>query len=370
MSDELTIQGTLAETTVPDLCRSIIRSGDSAIVTLEAIGRHDNLYFQDGRIIYAATSESDLGLAEVLLRNGELSIDQYQRALESQRASRMIGSVLVELGFLKPDELVRAIDRQVSQIVIHALASRSGSYTIEFTSTFDRDIPRLAIQTDRLILDGVAGIESWALISRGVGQMHRVLRHAAGSETRLYHLDLAEEESYVYSLLSDPQTVSAVCERSYLSNFATCRILWAFLAVNLIEDEEGEITGARRSAAESEMELESRVERYNSAFQSIFGLVFQEIGDHIYDFVDRVVLHLSPETLPYLSGVNLMNEGRVDYDQLFNNLISSGSTERSAVVDSILSELLYGWIFETRSEFGTRLEPKVSKIVEGLKRTL
>ena len=46
MSDDgLSIQGTLAETTVPDLFRSLLRSSETGIVSLEAIGRNDVIYF-------------------------------------------------------------------------------------------------------------------------------------------------------------------------------------------------------------------------------------------------------------------------------------------------------------------------------------
>jgi len=63
MSDDLSIQGTLAETTVPDLFRSIIRSSETAIVSLDAIGRNDTIYFNEGRIIYASSTDPDVGLA-------------------------------------------------------------------------------------------------------------------------------------------------------------------------------------------------------------------------------------------------------------------------------------------------------------------
>src|SRR4029078_10509169 len=109
-------------------------------------------------------------------------------------------------------------------------------------------------------------------------------------------------------------------------------------------------------------------ERYNSIFQKIFGMVFQKIGDHVYDFVDRVVLHLSPETLPYLSGMTLVNEARLDFDQLLNNLIASGSAHQASVVQNVLNELLYGWIFVFKSEFGEAMEGEVVRLVEGLKR--
>ncbi|HEY0592759.1 MAG TPA: DUF4388 domain-containing protein [Thermoanaerobaculia bacterium] len=367
MSDELTIQGTLAEATVPDLCRSLIRSGETAIVSLEGVGRHDSIYFREGRIVYAASSDPDLGLAEVLLRRGEIGVQDYRRALESMSGSQHIGSVLVALKFLKANELMRAVEKQVCDIVTNALSFRTGSYVIEFTGDFDRDIPILSIQTDRILMDGIERIEYWSLISRGVGDMTRLLRKEPTADSRVYHLELSDEEEFVLELLAEPQSLGAICARSYLSNFRTCRTIWALLAANLVEDEQGEQHAARRTEVRSEMELESRVEQYNAAFQAIFAAVFQKLGDSAYDFIDRVVAHLSPETLPFLSGINLSNEGRVDFDQLLNNLIASGAGDRGVVVDNVLNELLYGWIFETRSAFDTEFEHEVNAIVARLK---
>ena len=79
------------------------------------------------------------------------------------------------------------------------------------------------------------------------------------------------------------------------------------------------------------------------------------------------MLHLSPEVLPYLSGVNLLNEGRVDFDQFLNNLISSGSADRVHIVNDVLNELLYGWIFEIRTEFGAATEKEVIGMIDDLR---
>src|SRR6185503_15863337 len=106
------------------------------------------------------------------------------------------------------------------------------------------------------------------------------------------------------SLLSDPQTIEELLSRAYLSRFQTCRTIWGLLAVNLIQDAEIEAVDEKRATVEGEYELEALVERYNNVYQEIFGVVFQKIGDHIYDFMDRVVLHLSPDMLPYLSGMS------------------------------------------------------------------
>jgi len=366
--DDLSIQGTLAETTVPDLFRSLVRSGETAVVSLDAIGRNDVIYFQEGRIIYASSTDPDMGLGEVLLRSGQIDLHQYNTAMDRIVVARRIGTTLVELGYLQPDELIRAVEQQASAIVLNAMAYRTGSYTIEFSSHLPDGILSLPLATERLILDGVRHIEYWSLILRGIGRLDRMIEAAPGAEMKSYSLELTDDESHILSYFSEPQTVESVCARSYLSNFITCRTLWGLLTVNLLRDAESSTMDEKRAAELNEYELEGLVEKYNSLFQSIFGLVFQKIGDHVYDFTDRVVTHLSPETMPYLSGMNMVNEARIDVDQLLNNLIASGSADQSAVVQNVLNELLYGWIIEVKREFGSDLEAEVVRMAQSVKR--
>jgi hypothetical protein len=360
--DDLSIQGTLAETTVPDLFRSLLRSSETGIVSLEAIGRNDVIYFNEGKIIFASSSDPDMGLGEVLLRGGELTLHQYNQAMDRLVVARRIGALLCELGYLQPDELLGAVERQASAIVLNAMHYRTGSYTVEFTSEFPPEIIALPLNTERLVLDGVQSIEYWSLITRGLGRLDRLLQQVSGADMRTYALELTDEESHVLSLLTEPGTIEDICSRSYLSNFVTCRTVWALLTVNLIAETEGDTISEQRAAAEAEYELEDVVERYNRMYEAIFAVVFQRIGDHIYDFMDRVVVHLSAETMPYLAGMNLVNDARLDFDQLLNNVIASGSRDHHAVIHKILNELLHSWIYEIKSEFGPEMEAEVLKL--------
>lgn len=369
MSDDLSIQGTLAETTVPDLFRSLVRSSETAMVTLEGGVRRDVIYVVEGKVVFASSTDPDMGLGEVLLSGGELNLEQYTAAMDRLLIPRRMGPLLCELGYIKPEELIRSAERQVTAIVLNSMKYRTGNYTIEFTAEFPDEILTLPLNTERLILDGVGAIEFWSLVTRGIGRFNRVLEQVKSADARSYALELTEEEGHVLNLFSEPATVESICMLSYLSNYATCRMIWALMSVNLLQDAESSEVTEKKAAVVSEYELEDLVERYNGAYQAIFGVVFQKIGDHVYDFMDRVVLHLSPETLPYLSGMTFINEGRLDFDQLFNNLIRSGTENHAPIVQNVLNELLYGWILEVKSEFGgTSLEKDVVTLVNKLKR--
>jgi hypothetical protein len=66
--------------------------------------------------------------------------------------------------------------------------------------------------------------------------------------------------------------------------------------------------------------------------------------------------------------MNMVNEARIDFDQLLNNLIASGSADQGSVVQNVLNELLYGWIVEIKTEFGAAVEGEVVKMAEAVKR--
>ncbi len=366
MPEELSIRGDLAETTVPDLVRSIVHGADTAIMTLENADSDATICFQDGRVVFASSSDRDLGLAELLLHDGDLDMQKYDIVSERMIVSEMMGAVLCELGYLDPDALVRVLDRQATAIFHQACGYRRGTYTIEFVETLPASIPILPLVTDHLLLDGIRAVAHWSTIRRGVGRPERLLQQTETASIRSYQLELNPDEMQVLELLAEPQSVAVICSRSYLSNFESCRILWAFLAVGLIADARS-TSDARREAEETEYELEGRVEIYNTLFQTIFGLVFQKIGDHVYDFMDRVVLHLAPATLPYLSGMSFVNEGRLDFDQLITNIIASGTSDHRTMVETVLNELLYGWIVEIKQEFGPEMEAEIVRLTDSVR---
>ncbi|HEV7764154.1 MAG TPA: hypothetical protein VGQ76_04055, partial [Thermoanaerobaculia bacterium] len=283
---------------------------------------------------------------------------------------RRIGALLCDLGYLKPDELTRAAEQQANAIVLDAMTYRNGAYTIEFTNEFPEGIVTLLLSTERLILNGVRSIEYWSLILRGVGRIERVLQQVEHADTRTFQIELTDDETHILGLFADAQSIEQVCARTYLSNFEAFRTIWGLLSVNLVQDAELSAVDEKRAAEESEYELEALVERYNRIYQRIFTVVFQKIGDHVYDFVEyRVVRHLSPENMPYLSGMSFVNEARLDFDQLLNNLFASGSSNHAPVVQSVCNELLYGWVVEVKTEFaGQPIEAEVVQLADSLRR--
>lgn len=370
MSEELTIQGSLSETTVPDLFRTVIRSRETAVVSIASESRQDSYYFLEGRLAYASSSSRDLGLADVLLTAGEISLAQYEAAVARAGVSRRIEDVLVETGAVGREDLPRALELQINRIVNDAISLGAGEYSIEFISEFPAELSAVSIDSDKLVLAAIGAVDRWSLVERGIGTLERVVRQVAGADAKVFALELSEGESHVFGLLSEPLSIAAACERSYLPNFVVCRTIWALLVAGMVDDvrESTDESGwERREHIATEYELEGEVERYNTVFQDLFATVFQRIGDYAYDFVDRVVTRVSAQNLRYLSGMSMVNEGRIDIDQLLTNLGPASAHDKRQIVQDVMNELFYGWVLEIRTEFGDHFDAVITAAQEKIR---
>jgi len=373
MSEELTIQGSLSDTTVPDLFRTVIRSRETAVVSIANESRQDSYYFLEGRLGFASSNSRDFGLADVLLTAGEISLAQYESAISKAGVARRIEEVLLETGAIAREDLPRALELQITRIVNDAISLDSGEYTIEFISSFPPELTAVTIESDKLILAAIGSVDRWSIVERGIGSVERVVRQVPGADARAFALELSEGEGQILGLLSEPLSVATACERSYLPNFVVCRTIWALLVAGMIEDVReatDEAGSERRELIATEYELEGEVERYNTVFQRFFSVVFQKIGDYAYDFVDRVVTRVSPQNVKYLVGISMVNEGRIDIDQLLTNLGPANAHDKRQIVQDLMNEMLYGWALEIRTEFGPQFDAEIAAAQEKIRGTV
>src|SRR5512143_29835 len=105
-SDELTIRGEIENTSVPELVRSILASGEAGVLTFRNSEFTKSLYVQGGRVLFAASTDPDERLGESLLLRGKITARQYLEASKLIRPGRRLGAILVEMMALDPEDLI------------------------------------------------------------------------------------------------------------------------------------------------------------------------------------------------------------------------------------------------------------------------
>jgi hypothetical protein len=195
------------------------------------------LYFKNGRIVFAASSDPNDRLGEMLLRQGKISLDQLEEALRRRPSGKRLGTLLVEVGSLTPDGLVAAVLEQVRTIALDVLAWSDGAYRFKPGDLPTEEVVTLDMHTGALLLEAVRRIRSFARMRQSVGGPRTVYGLTAHGSAAVERLELSECERLVLERLeAGPLTVDALCRELLCSNFEIHQALWSFKVLGVIAE--------------------------------------------------------------------------------------------------------------------------------------
>ena len=108
----------LTEEDAAMLIARLYREGFTGKVTILRAEAKKALYFEDGRPVFATSNLPHDRMGDLLYREGKITRDQQQRARDLVvESGRRMGEILVEMGFLKPRELLPAVRHHIEDIL-------------------------------------------------------------------------------------------------------------------------------------------------------------------------------------------------------------------------------------------------------------
>jgi len=370
--DSLVIRGEIETTSVPELLRSILGSGETGVLTVRLGEGVKSIFILNGRVAFAASNNVDERMGEVLLMRGKITVRNFVEASKRIRPGLRLGSILVELGALEPEELMPAVELHVKSILMDLFTWTRGEYTFVIKELDERDrVATLNMTTENLILEGIRNTHSWQQVIRALGDVESVFTPTGSNESH-YRIDLTEDEQEVLAHVTGRATVEQICDVSYTSSFETCRILWALLVLGLIRrGQAGERAalgeGARQK--ERELDLEGIVEKFNQMFNRIYGFLRGRMGEGVDRFMDGCLEEVSRQYGALFDGVDLKQYGRADFEQMLANVADLPAEQRKSVMVSALNELVYVIQLAVRTQLGAQEEAVVSGIIkDGLRK--
>jgi hypothetical protein len=368
----LILRGRIEETSVPELLRSVLGSGETGVLTFRRGDVTKSVFLHMGHVTYARSSNPDERLGEDLLLQGKITLRQYLEASKLIAPGRRLGTILVELGALESEDLPAAVEHHVREILLDVFAWNTGEYELVMTEPGDDDAVVLNFSTEALILEGIRRVKGWSRISRGIGGDIESVPVPTGNTEPLLRLELSEEEQEVLSQVNGRATVEQICQVSYLSNLETCRVLWALMILGVVrKGQPGEAAARAEKAAEreEELDLEGLVETFNQMLGRIYTFLQGRLGDQVDAFMDEALHRVVGQYGALFYGVDLKQYGRADYDQLLANVADQPPTKRRSLMLAGLNELVASIQLGVKQHHGPQEEAVVSGIIkEGYRR--
>ncbi len=364
--EELTIRGDIETSSIPELLRSLLSSGETGILKVRNGDSTKTISIDRGRIVYAASNNVDERLGESLLGRGKLTVRQFLEASRLIRPDTRLGAILIELSALGPDELMPAVEHQVREILMELFTWTRGDYELVIRDLDPQGIVVLNMSTENLILEGIRRSKAWSQVTRAIGEIGTVFVPTGNTEV-LYKLDLTSEEQEILDHVNGRSTVEHICDVSYLSNFETCRILWALQVLGVIRKglaDDAAALGEGDAERERELDLEEIVETFNQMFSRIYHFLKGRLGDRADSFVDLCLEDVSRQYGTLFAGVDLKHYGRADYEQMLANVADLPAEQRKSVMVAALNELVFVIQLSVRTRHGAQEEAVVSGIIK------
>jgi hypothetical protein len=361
------LRGEIDETSVPELLKSVLGSGETGVLTFRKGHVTKSVHLHMGRVVYARSSDPDERLGEDLLLRGKITIRQYLDASRLVAPGRRLGTILVELGAIEPEDLMGAIEHHVKEILLDVFTWTHGEYELVMTEPGREDVVTLNLSTEGLILEGIRRTKAWSRIFRGIGGDPESIPAPTGRSDVLLRLDLSEEEQELLAHVSGRATIEQICQSSYLSNLETCRVLWALMVLGVVRrGAPGEAAAREEGIArrEEELDLESIVERFNQMLNRIYQFLHGRLGDEADVFMDEALQRIAGQYELLFYGVDLKQYGRADYDQLLANVADLPPDERRRLMLAGLNELVASIQLGVRQRLGSQEIAVVSGIIK------
>jgi hypothetical protein len=243
------VSGRLEGIRIPDLLWALCRKSKTGTLTVSRWPFRKTLYFEEGRIVFAASTDPEDRLGEMFLRQGRIRLDHLEAALAQLHTGKRIGTLLVEAGSLTAEELVEGVLEQVQSVVLDTFTWQEGEYRFEEGPLPTDEVITLRMKTSQLLLRGIHRIRSFGAIRTSVGPPRTTYALADGWRDTIEALDLHDgEELLIGRLERGAETVENLCREVFLSNFEIYQTLWGFKVLGIIEEREA---GIRKSVEAS-----------------------------------------------------------------------------------------------------------------------
>jgi len=148
------LSGNIQDTPLSDILEAFRRRKATGTLIMHRGATAKSIFFKDGQIIFATSTEIRDRLGEVLVRAGMISRVSLSIALKQfEKGARLkkLGAILVENGLIPPKDLFSGLKLQVKDIIYSLFLWHDGQY--RFEEKLPSDVIPLQINFQELVAE-------------------------------------------------------------------------------------------------------------------------------------------------------------------------------------------------------------------------
>ena len=347
-------KGQLADLPLPDILQQLKISRGTGLLTLIAGGARKAFYVSNGKVVFASSNLPNDRLGEILLREGKITVEDYEASIKAISKGKRQGKVLVEMGALSPKDLWEGVQFQVREIVYSVFTWDDGQFHFEESSLPEKERITVDLDITDLILAGIRRVESSGPLSARYPEAALVVERVPVDTLR----SLEPYEHHVLGLADGERSVIEICRESEIGDQETLKVLYALLATGIMR-----VKGKKVHALDQDFVPEDTLHSVVGSFNQKYGYIFQhmvrEVGPIAENVLEKYLAGLRETRKDVFEGVKLQKDGTLDAGQVEMNLNVLGEDERRDVLVDALNELLYAELLAIKRTLGAEHEAQI-----------
>jgi curved DNA-binding protein CbpA len=237
------ISGFLKHYPLSDIFLALQMSEKNGILEIRNGPAIKKVYIKNGDMVFATSNKQEDSLGEVLLKAGKISTDQYYQSVDLiKKTGKRHGTILVELGYLKPEDLIWSVRRQVEEIILSLFQWEDGKFIFIEGPLLSDEVITLKLSAANLIYRGIKKINNFTHIKNAMPPLETILYYSTDPITLFQDIKLDNPDKDILSLIDGKLNIHELLSLSPLDNLQTLKTLYALISTGIIEPKEKEST--------------------------------------------------------------------------------------------------------------------------------
>ena len=230
-----TITGLLKHFPLAEILIDLQRSEKNGILDIRHGSVIKRIYIKNGDMVTATSNQKEDRFLETLLRTGRITTDQYKRVIDaSNKEMKKQGAVLVELGYLRPEDLTGLVRQQEEEIILSLFQWEDGIFNFKEGHLLSDKAIQLKMSAADLIYRGVSRITNIDHIRNAMPPPDTVLGYSADPMDLYQDVNIDQTDKDILSLIDGKRTVQEIFSLTSLDESRALKILYALLCTRII----------------------------------------------------------------------------------------------------------------------------------------
>jgi hypothetical protein len=229
------LRGNLENYRLSDILVGINKGRKTGILEITTGSIIKKILIRNGDKIFAASTNQDDRLGETLIKEGEITLEEFNQAsyLVSKTGERL-GKVLVNLGYLKQNDLVRVVQNQVERIILGLFNVGEGKFEFQEGSLPSVEPITLQMSSANLVYKGIKQINNFVLVKKMCPPDDTIFNLSENPMKVFKSITLEDSDKQILSYVNGINPLKRILSLSPSKNFDTLKTIITLHSIELI----------------------------------------------------------------------------------------------------------------------------------------